>query len=196
MVGTKQILNRTTDWSTFLGRTDVLILDTETTGFKKTAEVVQVAVIDTTGAGRFDELVLPAGGIPREASKIHGLTRANLVRQGAQGWPVHHNRFFELVCSADVVFVYNLDFDVRILRQTCSRYGLPFRKFVGRCAMLDYAAHRKIANQWRSGFKWHKLADAARHENVKAQSAMHQALSDCEIVLELMRAVVAGQSGR
>lgn len=43
-----------------LNRTDVLILDTETTGLGHTAELVELAIVDTTGKVLFDELVKPA----------------------------------------------------------------------------------------------------------------------------------------
>ncbi|MCY4541091.1 MAG: 3'-5' exonuclease [Rhodobacteraceae bacterium] len=183
------------DWHDMLNRDDVLIVDTETTGVKGYDEVVQVACIDTTGAVCFDELVFPTIGIPQEASRIHGITEQMLQNSGAMTWPVHHERFFSLIASAATVFVYNLNFDERLLKQTCRKHRLGFKPFPGRCAMLDYAAYRKVPNQWNSGFKWHRLTDAARYEGARTQGAIHKASTDCEIVLELMRAVAARQSG-
>ena len=40
-------------WAIWLDRPDVLIIDTETTGLGNKAEVIEVAVLDTTGAIRF-----------------------------------------------------------------------------------------------------------------------------------------------
>ena len=61
-----------------LNRQDVLILDTETTGLGKAAEVVEIAIVDTTGATRLNTVVMPVGRINSEASDIHGLTRKKL----------------------------------------------------------------------------------------------------------------------
>ena len=47
-------------WAALLDRTDVLILDTETTGLGGRAEVIEVAMIDTTGTVRFEALSICA----------------------------------------------------------------------------------------------------------------------------------------
>ncbi len=49
------------DWPDLLKRADVLILDTETTGFTDQSEVIDVAVLDTCGTVRFDRLSMPEG---------------------------------------------------------------------------------------------------------------------------------------
>ena len=59
-----------------LNRQDFLILDIETTGLGKGAEVVEIAVVDTTGATLLSTVVMPVWRINSEASDIHGLTRA------------------------------------------------------------------------------------------------------------------------
>ena len=177
------------NWQKLLNRHDVLILDTETTGVDATAEVVQVAVIDTTGKKIFNELVLPIGTIPEQASKIHGLTKEYLEQSGAKHWSHHNNKFSKLVSEAEMVLVYNLDFDSRILQQTCKHQHLTYQLFNGRCIMLDYAAYRQVPDYWRSGWKWHKLNAAAKFENATQQGDVHSAFTDCEIVLDLMKAV-------
>ena len=57
-----------------LNRTDVLILDTETTGLGLEAEIIEIAVIDTAGAVLVDTVSLPQDDVPKAASGIHGLT--------------------------------------------------------------------------------------------------------------------------
>ena len=44
-----------------LNRTDVLVVDVETTGFGDRAEVLAVAVIDTTGRVLLDTVSMPQG---------------------------------------------------------------------------------------------------------------------------------------
>lgn len=180
------------NWFSLMNREDILILDTETTGFKPDSEVLQVSVIDTTGKTRFNEYVLPLKRIPPEASKIHGLTEKKLKQYNARPWFEYHERFTELTTSiAKLVLVYNLDFDTRLLRQTCKMQLTPtqFHPYKGRCIMKEYAAYREILNNWGQDWKWHKLADAARYEGARNQPNIHNALHDCEIVLDLMNIV-------
>ena len=187
--------NSVQNWNTLLDREDVLILDTETTGFKSDSEVLQVSAIDTLGQTRFDEYVLPNKPIPREAAKIHGLTESKLKEFNARPWAEYHDRFTELTTrTATFVLVYNLDFDTRLIRQTCEMQSPPvyFVPYKGRCIMKEYAAHRRVPNQWGS-WKWHKLANAAKYERATNQPDIHNSLNDCEIVLDLMRKV-ANQS--
>ena len=70
-----------------LNRTDVLVVDVETTGFGDRAEVLAVAAIDTTGRVRIDTVSMPQGRIPTDASNVHGLTRPRLRSMGARPWP-------------------------------------------------------------------------------------------------------------
>jgi len=177
------------EWADFLDRGDVLILDTETTGVDANAEIVQLSAIWTTGTPAFDEYILPAGAVPESASAVHGLTRDRLLELGARPWSEHSDAFAALLASASVVLVYNLDFDERLIRQTNARYGITRRKFPGRCVMKDYAAYRGVPGYY-GDWKWHKLADAARHEKSPVlQDSIHRALADCQAVLGLMRAV-------
>ena len=102
-------------WPDLLERTDVLILDTETTGFADQSEVIDVAVLDTCGTVRFDRLSMPAGRIPTQATAVHGLTRADLRRQKAPAWPEVHDDLVRVLTAAKIVIAYNADFDSRLL---------------------------------------------------------------------------------
>lgn len=181
------------DWGELLDRSDILVVDTETTGAGKWAEVLDVAVIDTTGAVRFNSAVLPASNIPRDAqSSIHGIELLLLTTEGARPWSECHEAVTDLLKGASTVCVYNAAHDRRVLKQGSIRYGLEFPRDVRwRCLMLDYAAHRQIP-QLSGGWERHKLEDAATHEGVLRGEQAHEAQPDCQLTLRLMRAV-AGQ---
>ena len=152
-----------TSWKDLLNRRDVLILDTETTGFDASSEVVDIAMIDTTGTRRFNAPVLPKGPIPRAASNIHGLTRAKLESLGARPWSDVHSRVVALLNSASTVLIYNAAYDLRLLGQTAKRYALSFSfdRSKIHCIQLAYAALRREPRPYRAGeWKWHKLAEA------------------------------------
>ena len=175
-------------WKKQLNRSDVLILDTETTGLDKAAEVIEVAVIDTLGQPVFEALCLPQSTveIPRAASAIHGLTRKYLEENGARPWPQVHEELVEVLKPAKTVLAYNVEFDKRLLEQTSRRYRLQFPSKVRnswRCILKDY---RKLQPN-----KSARLVDAVRREGAKPpRGKAHRALHDCQCVLAVMQSVV------
>ena len=178
------------DWPGLLGRDDVLILDTETTGLGRDAEVIEVAVINTRGEQVLHSLALPLGAIPRSASRIHGLTKARLKQLGATYWQDLHSALAPALRAAALVIVYNAAYDKRLLQQTCELYDLPLPPVAWRCAMQDYARwHREMRGE-TSGYG---LERAFKRECGEGFSQEHRALSDCRMVLALMQAVTGGR---
>ena len=173
------------EWKRLLERPDVLILDTETTGHSKAAQIVEIALLDTRGVVRINSLVMPVGRRRIGASRIHGLTYRRLVEGGARPWCAVAPEVAAALRAAKTVLAWNSDFDVRMLRQTDKRYGLsptlPANLRV-RCAMLDYHGDRI------------SLAGAVMDEGV-AEGTAHRALGDCQRVLAVMRKVVGRAHG-
>ncbi len=178
-------------WRTLLDRRDVLILDTETTGLNRDAEVVELSIIDTTGRVIIDELIKPMDSVPEDAARIHGITDSVLRKAGAKQWKWHHDAVKEAIRAAKVLRVYNLEYDERIIRQTCGKYGLrhPLGYVSRGCAMLEYAEYRAVPGRY-GDYRWHKLEVAHRHE-CEHTTQEHRALSDCKMVLDVMRAVAS-----
>ena len=164
----------------------MLILDTETTGLGRESEVIEVALINTRGEELLHRLALPLGSIPRDASRVHGLTKARLQQLGAVSWQEVHASLAPVLDEAALVLVYNAAFDRRLLQQTCARHELLLPAIAWRCAMNDYAAWRRQRHGATSG---HGLERAFRRECRQTIDQQHRALSDCHMVLALMRAV-------
>lgn len=169
-------------WEAMLMRRDVLIVDTETTGLDGRAEIVEIAIMDTTGALCHEALTMPTCPIPREATDIHGLTRAALQREGARPWPEIHADVMAILRRAKIILAWNAPFDSRLIRQTAAVHGLT----VPDLPWLDLLADYRII---RPGGR-HRLTDAAACEGAEAGTA-HRALGDCRTVLAVMRAVAA-----
>ena len=55
-----------------------LILDTETTGLGDEAEICEIAVIRQDGSVVLDTLVRPTGKISEDATRVHGITDADV----------------------------------------------------------------------------------------------------------------------
>jgi Exonuclease len=131
--------------SDLLDREDVLILDTETTGGGPRAEIIEVALIDTTGATRFESLVRPTSRIQPGAQRVHGLSRADL--EFAPSWTELDEAFRELV-RYKTVLAYNVSFDRGMVRQTRERYEL--RSSLEVLAALAWSAPRNSRGCWRA----------------------------------------------
>ena len=106
-------------------REDVLILDTETTGRGQYAEIIEIAMIDTTGNERYRSLCKPERPIPITAMRVHKITDRMVA--DAKMWVDIHETVKKLFEKADYVLAWNADFDQRMLRKTANRYGLQWK---------------------------------------------------------------------
>ena len=172
-------------WRELLDRHDVLILDTETTGLAADAEVIEVAVLDTTGATRFETLSLPQWEIPSAASAIHGLTRKVLLKEGARPWPDVHAELAPVLEGASVVLAWNAGFDQRMLEQTAAFHWLTLPQVQWRDLLADFRA--MTGEEPRKGR--HTLAATVERTGAIVNGPSHRAAGDCRAVLAIMRAV-------
>ncbi len=163
----------------------MLILDTETTGLKD-AEVIEVALVDTTGAVRLNTLVKPRAPVMNPyAQRVHGISLAEL--EGQPSWPEVLPELVTLAKDATVL-AWNAPFDARMLEQTSARWGLPHPKLLFVCAMRLYAK-----THGRSSYGLHKAVVAEGLDELLTQHVSHRALGDVIFVLELLRHLVQRQ---
>jgi len=165
-----------------LERRDVLVINTVTTGIDPRAEVVDVAVLDTTGELRMNRLSLAVNRIPREASDTHGLTRDRLREVHADPWPVVYAELVDLLATATLVLGYNAGLHRRMLTQTAERHGLK------RLPVTDWACLMRTYTQMTAGpdAPWIELAAARTRERLAAP-VTHWAMEDGRTALELLR---------
>ena len=164
-----------------LERDDVLILDTETNGAGKGAEVIEVSVINTKGETLLDTLVKPKISTMNPwAQKVHGISLGML--KDAPSWP---DVFPELATIADrrTILAWNAPFDAWMLEQTSSVWNLEHPRWLFVCAMRLYAKKRAIKNRGL-----HKAVGDEGLTHLFEQYASHRALGDVVFVLEVLRA--------
>ena len=141
-----------------LDRRDVLIVSTVTAGTGVREEVVETAVLDTTGVVRLDHST------------------------GARPWPDIYGELVELLTAATVVVSYGAALHLRMLAQTAERHGL--KKLPGTdwgCLMRRYTEAAAGA-----GAQWIEL-DAARTREDIAAPATPGALEDARTALQILR---------
>ena len=176
---------KTADWPDLLEREDILILDTETTGLGDDAEVIDIAVINTRGEVLLNTLAMPLGAIDPDAERVHGLTKELLHKAQAPAWPQVHALLSNVLLKAKLVIVYNASFDRRLLNQSCDLHNLRIPGASWRCAMQDYADLLRSKGKTRG----YGLEKAFQRECPGGAQQDHRALSDCQMVLSLMRSV-------
>jgi len=155
----------------------VVYLDTETTGLGENAEIIQIGIIDENGKVLIDTLVQCQNEIPFSATKIHGIEKEDLVN--APTWPEIHKEVCDILKDAEDVFIYNAEYDTRLLEQTTARYNLKLPKFNSYCVMEEYAF-------FYNNEVWEKLVWACKKLNVDINGIeAHSAVGDCEMTRRL-----------
>lgn len=126
-----------------LSMSNLAILDTETTGQWRTGndEIVEICLIDKDGAPLFNTLVRPTGTIHPEASRISGITDDML--ENAPRFSELAQTISDIIEGRGVV-IYNAAYDMPLLAKEFQRSSLGLPVCEVRCAMLAYAAYRRV----------------------------------------------------
>ena len=165
----------------------VIYLDTETTGLDDMAEIIEIAIVDGSGRTLIDSFVRPNRAIPPDATRIHGITNADVAAAPMWGdlWP----QVSELLAVHSVV-VYNASFDYRMVCQMNRAVALASPPDDWQCAMLQYSNFAAVWHARFGNFRWHRLDDAAARFVSPAAAPSHRALADAIAC----RAVVLGMA--
>ena len=158
----------------------VLFLDMETTGLSAAHgdRIVEVAIVDAGGRALVDTLVNPQRPIPRDASRIHGITDRMVAHAPALAdlWPQ-----LEVMLSGREVVIYNAAYDREFFpdRLRCAKRVC--------CAMLAFA---KAYGEWNpkfGDFRWQRLETAAEHVGHLWEGQAHRALADARACRSVWR---------
>ena len=147
-------------------------LDTETTGLNggRGDEIVELSIIDDNGDILIDTLVKPDNKTSWiDAQEIHGISPDDVIDA-----PSLKSLMPEIlrVISGKTVVIYNSGFDIMFFSdETFSNSNV-------RCCMLEYAEKIGDWNDYRGGYRWHKLSAAASHVNHSWSGDAHRALAD------------------
>lgn len=179
-------------WSSnYLSDPDNVIIDLETTGVGDGSEPVQLTVINVEGKPLMNTYLKPTVPIEAGAQAVHNIS-AEMVRNAP--------RFVQIlpelrrITSGQIVVAYNLDFDRRIIRQTCARYNVQPPGAAGfDCAMLRFGAfYGEFKKGSQSVFKWHKLSAACELMGIN-RDGFHEAAADCLATLELIQTMATAK---
>ncbi len=163
-----------------LSRRDWVILDTETTGLDGSAEIVQIAILDHTGATLLDTLVKPTTPISAGASRVHGITDATVAN--APSWAEVREQVHAAI-AGKIVLIYNAAYDTRLIQQSDRACGITLKaSFDHACVMEMYAQWAGDWNDYYGSYRWQKLP-----------SGDHSARGDCLATLKVLREMAGSQ---
>ena len=157
----------------------ILVVDTETTGFETTDEMVEVAAVwiqENTRLGHYHSLIRPHVPVNVEARAVHHITDEELNKAPT----LEDSGFSMLLSAADILVAHNVEFDRRMLLQS----GVPDAALPSRCVCT-----------WRCAL--HLYPMAPRHSNQvlrywlglnipKLKYHPHRALPDALVTSELL----------
>lgn len=170
-----------------------VILDTETTGLEWPAEIVEIAVIDWTGAALVNSRVKPVRPIPAGASAVHGIFDKDVA--DAPEWRMVRAAVFEAVRGKDVV-IYNAAYDIKLgiwtERLHKTKGENEWAVLPAWCAMEWYAQYWGDWDDYHKSFTWQRLTKAMGQQGLGEKIAgAHGALGDCLMTRELVLHVCA-----
>lgn len=171
---------------------DPIFLDTETTGFSPQDVVIEVGVVDLSGATLYQSLVKPPIPIPADAQAIHGISDEMVANSPA--WKAVWEDL-EPILAGRFVGAYNADFDLRMLKQTHGRYWLDWplddKSFF--CVMKLYAAFFGQRSTRGNGFRFHKLEAAGAFCGISLPNS-HRAVDDAKLTAALFNYIANHKS--
>lgn len=164
-----------------------VFMDTETTGTKELDVVIEVGIVDWDGSTLYETLVKPNRSIPMDAARVHGITDAKVAwsPNWAAVWPE-----VTAALKGRSLGMYNEEFDLRMLRQSCGLNGIPWQPPYAQhfCVMKLFAQYFGEWDSRKGNYKWQRLSFAGQHFNIPEPNS-HRATDDAlltKLVLEKM----------
>ena len=180
-----------------LVRLNPVLFDTETTGFGKDAEIVEISLVDLAGNVLFDSLVKPTCSIPAETTRIHGITDQRVAdAKDIRGLMPELVR----ALKGRTLTSFNLAFDSRMILQSLAlseqirkdhrlETTLTTAWEHGLCVMNIFSGWYKTQPQRQQGPGSRSLTAATQVLRVGPPEPAHQALGDAQAARRVLLAL-------
>lgn len=158
----REVHLKETEWAAErVRKRDFTVLDTETTGVNRVAEMVELSIVNARGEEVYDGFIRPKYRIVRSATATHGITNEKVADAPtlADEW----DRIQAALMSEPWLLIYNKQFDERILKQSAFVNHLqPFVLPRVDDLMLRFARWSGGWNPQRNGYRWAMLDSGHR----------------------------------
>lgn len=185
-------LERVRDTAKKLLASEFVVIDSETCDLWAGSGIVELAVIDQTGATLFDSRLNPLRPIAPGAQDVHGISADDLIDA-----PTFFDVYPQLAAAIDgkTWVGYNIGFDTEHIAEECAHFVLPGLRPVGENGryygwdVMDlYATYWGDWSYRHRDYRWQKLSDARyRHQLDTGGAGSHSALGDVRATLGLLR---------
>ena len=165
---------------------NLIVLDTETTGFRDDDEVCEIAAVDREGTTVVNSRVRPSRKIPIDAIRIHGITNKDVKNEPKVASFITY-RLGKLLNSRTPLATYNAAFDLRLLDQSSTTNHAWRGRRNTHCIMELYADYWGAWSDYHRSFTFQSLDNAAEQCGLKWQGAAHSALGDARMALAVLR---------
>jgi len=166
-------------------------LDTETTGLDLKDEIVEISIVNEDGSILLDKFVRPIQPIPSEATRIHGITNRDV--KSALIWPILWREVRPLLAGRLIV-IYNADFDLRMMKQSMTRYHQPWNEKFDTFDLLKvYAEFRSEWDMKRQSYRYFSLEMAGKHTKIALPNT-HRASADSLLTRALLHHIAEAQA--
>lgn len=163
-----------------------VFIDTETTGLTRSDEIIEFSIVDHDGTELYSKLVKPGQLIPKEATRIHGIT--DRMVESAQAWPIQWPQIRSILYNR-LVAAYNVEFDARMMEQSYQKYNLPWRERLEFIDVLKlFADFRGEYDSFRGSYRYFKLAEAGRYFNITLPNA-HRSTADALLTRAVLHSI-------
>ncbi len=156
-------------------------LDTETTGFDSSGQIIDLALIDSDGQALINTLIRPTIPIPEKATAIHGISNEDII--DAPGFNEILVNLVKLTANRRVI-IYNAAFDQRLLRQSAAAHRLKKP-----CIKSNVVCVMRLYSQFFG--KKATLTKAARQLGLELPTDLHRAAADAALCREIVMAMAA-----
>ncbi len=159
---------------------EFVVVDTETTGIGKQAEVCEIAIVDfRSEAVLLDTLIQPKNLEGYEVSKareVNGICQADLLFA-----PTLFTVWTEVlrILQSRHVTAFNSDFDLKMIRNSAHKWGIDVPPFGATCLMKLVMAYFDLDF-------WPSLDEAAEYFGISTASR-HRALGDVLTTIEVVK---------
>lgn len=161
-------------------------IDTETTGLDRTAEIVEISIIDFDGSILFSSLVKPVDPIPAGTQRIHGITNAMVA--SAPAWPIIWPKVRSFLFGR-VIGAYNAPFDLKMMQQSLARYRLPWRDTLNMLDILPlYSDYQGIWDPVHGSMKYFRLEEAGAFFKIPLPNA-HRSAADALLTRAVLHSI-------
>ena len=168
-----------------LVNSNILILDTETTGMSGEDQVIELGIIDVTGKIIANTLVNTDRAIDKYAFQVHGITKPMLMQ--SDHWGIIDIQVKDTISKYDLVVMYNAPFDKRLMAQSAEFFSMDGNYYLEE---MPYVCLMQLFKAYNYDKKL-SLEKALNSCGITPR-AVHRAVADCHDTLALLKHIASG----